>query len=71
VRLDLPVAAPVLPVCHDDAGWCAVSGTLKHQPISADVLSSPHASDPDGRIWQMRPADSLAGRVSQAPARVG
>jgi hypothetical protein len=23
VRLNLPVSCPVLPVCHDDAGWCA------------------------------------------------
>src|SRR6516225_7354347 len=25
VRLNLPVSCPVLPVCHDDAGWCAGS----------------------------------------------
>jgi hypothetical protein len=28
VRLTLPAAAPVLPVSHDDAGWCAGSGTV-------------------------------------------
>jgi hypothetical protein len=26
VRLHLPVSAPVLPVSHDDAGWCLESG---------------------------------------------
>jgi hypothetical protein len=34
VRLNLPVSAPVLPVCHDDAGWCAGSGTFDHSPAS-------------------------------------
>lgn len=34
VRLDLPVSAPVLPVCHDDAGWCAGSGTVERSPAS-------------------------------------
>jgi hypothetical protein len=34
VRLSLPVCAPVLPVCHDDAGWCVVSGALEHSPAS-------------------------------------
>ena len=28
VRLTLPASAPVLPVNHDDAGWCAESGTV-------------------------------------------
>jgi hypothetical protein len=28
VRLSLPVSAPVLPVCHDDAGWCAGSSAF-------------------------------------------
>ena len=32
VRLSLPVSAPVLPVCHDDAGWCVGSSTLRHSP---------------------------------------
>ena len=32
VRLDLPVSAPVLQVCHDDPGWCAVSGAFEHAP---------------------------------------
>jgi hypothetical protein len=34
VRLNLPVSAPVLPVCHDDAGWCMESGTSGHLPAS-------------------------------------
>jgi len=34
VRLSLPVSAPVLPVCHDDAGWCAESGTFEYSPAS-------------------------------------
>jgi hypothetical protein len=34
MRLVLPVSAPVLPVCHDDAGWCAVSGTFEYAPRS-------------------------------------
>jgi len=34
VRLDLPVSSPVLPVCHDDAGWCVASGTFGHAPAS-------------------------------------
>ena len=34
VRLSLPVSAPVLPVCHDDAGWCAESSTFEHSPAS-------------------------------------
>jgi hypothetical protein len=34
VRLDLPVSCPVLPVCHDDAGWCVGSGTPGHSPAS-------------------------------------
>jgi hypothetical protein len=34
IRLELPVFAPVLPVCHDDAGWCAVSGTFEYAPRS-------------------------------------
>jgi hypothetical protein len=32
VRLSLPVSAPVLPVCHDDAGWCVGAGTLERSP---------------------------------------
>jgi hypothetical protein len=32
VRLNLPVSAPVLPVSHDDAGWCMGSSTLGHSP---------------------------------------
>ena len=34
VRLNLPVSCPVLPVCHDDAGWCAGSCTVEHSPAS-------------------------------------
>jgi hypothetical protein len=34
VRLNLPVSAPVLPVCHDDAGWGLASGTSGHPPAS-------------------------------------
>jgi len=34
VRLNLPVSAPVLPVCHDDAGWCMGSFTFEHSPAS-------------------------------------
>ena len=34
VRLTLPISCPVLPVCHDDAGWCAGSSTPVHSPAS-------------------------------------
>jgi hypothetical protein len=34
VRLNLPVSSPVLPVCHDDAGWCVGSSMLEHSPGS-------------------------------------
>jgi hypothetical protein len=34
VRLNLPVSSPVLPVCHDDAGWCVGSTTFEHSPAS-------------------------------------
>jgi hypothetical protein len=34
IRLNLPVAAPVVPVCHDDAGWCMGSSTSRHSPAS-------------------------------------
>jgi hypothetical protein len=34
VRLNLPVSAPVLPLCHDDAGWCVGSSTFEHSPAS-------------------------------------
>ena len=34
VRLKLPVSSPVLPVCHDDAGWCVGSSTVEHSPAS-------------------------------------
>lgn len=34
IRLNLPVSPPVLPVCHDDAGWCAGSSMVKHTSAS-------------------------------------
>jgi hypothetical protein len=34
VRLNLPVSCPVLPVCHDDAGWCAGSSRSEHTTAS-------------------------------------
>jgi hypothetical protein len=34
VRLNLPVSCPVLPVCHDDAGWCVGPSTFQHSPAS-------------------------------------
>ncbi len=35
IRLKLPVSAPVLPVCHDDAGWCVETSTpVEHAPAS-------------------------------------
>jgi len=36
VRLNLPASAPVLPVGHDDAGWCAESSTF--EPSSASLV---------------------------------
>jgi hypothetical protein len=36
IRLDLPVSPPVVRVCHDDAGWCAVSDGL---PVGARLDS--------------------------------
>ena len=38
VRLNLPVSAPVLPVCHDDAGWCAGFSTVEHPPASLVLI---------------------------------
>ena len=34
IRLKLPVSCPVLPVCHDDAGWCVRSSTFEPSPAS-------------------------------------
>jgi len=34
VRLNLPASSPVLPVWHDDAGWCMASSTFEHSPAS-------------------------------------
>jgi hypothetical protein len=33
VRLNLPVSAPVLPVCHDDAGWCVGADERPPAPL--------------------------------------
>jgi hypothetical protein len=30
IRLSLPISCPVLPVCHDDAGWCVGSSAIEH-----------------------------------------
>jgi len=38
VRLRLPVSPPVLPMCHDDAGWCVGSRTLA-PPTASLVLT--------------------------------
>ena len=38
MRLNLPVSCPVLPVCHDDAGWCLESGHSSPLERSPDVL---------------------------------
>ena len=38
IRLKLPEFPSVLPVCHDDAGWCMASSTFEHSPASL-VLS--------------------------------
>jgi hypothetical protein len=29
IRLNLPVSSPVLPMCHDDVGWCVGSSTFE------------------------------------------
>lgn len=34
MRLNLPVSPPVLPVCHDDAGWCIGSSAFEHSPAT-------------------------------------
>ena len=34
IRLKLPVSCPVLPMDHDDAGWCARSSTFEPSPAS-------------------------------------
>jgi len=38
VRLDLPVSCPVLPVHHDDAGWCVASSGLERSPASLVLI---------------------------------
>jgi hypothetical protein len=32
MRLNLPACSAVVPVCHDDAGWCAQSSMFEHAP---------------------------------------
>jgi len=32
IRLNLPVAAPVLEMCHDDAGWCVATRMVEQSP---------------------------------------
>lgn len=34
VRLELPASCPVLPLCHDDAGWCVGSSMSGHSSAS-------------------------------------
>jgi hypothetical protein len=34
IQLSLPASAPVLAVCHDDAGWCMTSSSFEHSPDS-------------------------------------
>jgi hypothetical protein len=34
MRLNLPDSPPVLPVCHDDAGWCMAFSAFEHSPAS-------------------------------------
>jgi hypothetical protein len=38
VRLDLPVSCPVLPVHHDDAGWCVASSGLERSAASLALI---------------------------------
>ena len=38
IRLDLPVSAPVLPMCHDDPGWCMESSTTEHARASLVLI---------------------------------
>jgi hypothetical protein len=40
-RLRLPASSPVLPVSHDDAGWCLVSS-----PVAAEHPSAERTRDP-------------------------
>jgi hypothetical protein len=32
MRLSLPANSPMLPVCHDDAGWCVATSTFGRSP---------------------------------------
>jgi hypothetical protein len=34
IRLNLPVSPPLLPVWHDDAGWCVGASTVERLPAS-------------------------------------
>jgi hypothetical protein len=38
VRLALPGSCPVLPVRHDDAGWCAAAGPSRRSPRSLALV---------------------------------
>jgi hypothetical protein len=40
IRLKLPVSAPTVPVCHDDAGWCVGTSTVTfdHSPASLALV---------------------------------
>jgi hypothetical protein len=37
VRLKLPPTCPVVPLCHDDAGWCVGSRKLERSPATVVV----------------------------------
>jgi hypothetical protein len=37
VRLALPASCPVVPVCHDDAGWCA-ERSMSRRPSASLAL---------------------------------
>ena len=60
IRLDLPASAPALPVCHDDAGWCAVAGTFEYATrylfLSSGSRHDRTRDAPTGRV----PAPALA-----------
>jgi hypothetical protein len=49
IRLDLPAQAPVLPVCHDDSGWCMNSSERESPParvlLSDDSPRTPLAQE--------------------------
>jgi hypothetical protein len=39
IRLSLPVSAPVVPMLHDDAGWCVGARTVEHSPPASLVVA--------------------------------